>query len=181
MAVMRVSRQVFLSDAQGKKFADVANDANQPFDFVLKFFDDSDRQRRMHESEPHHARAPLDGIVRELEAQSVIERFLRGAEVRRNTRFRQAIEVLVRMIMKGKKWQKTGRQGSLATQAARSNHHPAHHMGGMAFWFVRAERYELADSMAYSSVRQRCQELKSSVPRRSIRCVVGIIQLSGQD
>jgi hypothetical protein len=34
---------------------------------VLEFFNNADRQRRMEESEVHHDRAPMAGIVRELE------------------------------------------------------------------------------------------------------------------
>jgi hypothetical protein len=74
--------------------------------------------------------------------------------------------VLVRIIMEGKGWQKTGRKGSLGVRAARAKHIPAHNTGGLAFWFVRAERYKLADGMPYQSVRERCQELASSVPGR---------------
>lgn len=165
MSKVRVSKQVFLDDRQGKTFADVVNDAKQPFDFVLEFFDDKDRQRRMEESELHHDRAPLAGIVRELEALPVIDRFLRVAKVGRNTRFRQAIGVLVRIIMEGKGWKKTGRKGSLGVRAAGAKHTPAHNTGGMAFWFVRAERYELAAGMPYRSVRERCEKLESQKPR----------------
>ncbi len=167
MAKVRVSRQVFLNDTQGKTFSDVANDPQQPFDFVLEFFNDSDRQRRMEESELHHERAPLAGVVRELEAEPVIDRFLRVAEVRRNTRFRQAIGVLVRIIMEHRGWVKTGRKGSLGIRAAGAKRTPAHNTGGMAFWFVRAERYELADGMPYRSVRERCQELELQKRQKS--------------
>ncbi len=166
IAKLRVTKQVFLNDTQGKTFGDVAKDPKQPFEFVLEFFDDRDRQRRMEESELHHDRAPLAGVVRELEAQPIIDRFLRVAEVRRNTRFRQAIGVLVRIIMEHRGWQKTGRKGSLGVRAAGAKRTPAHNTGGIAFWFVRAERYQLAEGMPYRSVRERCQELESEKPRR---------------
>ena len=161
MAKIRVTRQMFLEDAQGKTFAEVVNDPKQPFEFVLEFFDSADRQRRMEESELHHDRAPLAGVVRELESEPVIDRFLRVAEVRRNTRFRQAIGVLVRIIMERKGWVKTGRKGSLGVRAAGVKQTPAHNTGGLAFWFIRAERYELADGMPYRSVQERCSELSS--------------------
>ena len=54
MPKVRVTRNVFLEDRQGIKFADVVNDSEQPFDSVLAFFNDADRQRRMEESELHH-------------------------------------------------------------------------------------------------------------------------------
>ena len=53
----------------------------------------------MEESELHHDRSPLAGVVRELESQHDIDRFLAGVHVQRTTRLRQAIGVLVRLIM----------------------------------------------------------------------------------
>ena len=76
MAKVRITRDDFLDDRQGKTFSDVLNDERQPFDKVLEFFQDEHRQQRMEESELHHDRAPLAGVVRELEAQPEIDRFL---------------------------------------------------------------------------------------------------------
>ncbi len=166
MAKTQVTRDHFLNDRQGKTFADVVNDAGQPFDLVLEFFSDADRQRRMEESELHHDRAPLAGVVRELESEPLIDRFLAAAQVRRNTRFRQAIGVLVRIIMERRGWEKTGRKGSLGVRAAGAKRTPAHNTGGLAFWFVRAERYQLADGMPFRSVRARCEELESTRPEK---------------
>lgn len=163
----RVTRDDFLDDTQGRTFADVVNDPEQPFDKVLEFFNDADRQRRMEESEVHHDRSPLAGVVRELESQADINQFLAGAHIRRNTRFRQAIGVLVRILMERRGWKKTGRKGSLGVRAVGATRAPAHNTGGLAFWFVRAERYERPEGMAYQSVRQRCEELESATPRQS--------------
>lgn len=162
-----VTRDDFLEDPQGRTFADVANDPDQPFDDVIKFFDNKDRQRRMEESELHHDRAPLAGVVRELETQPAIDQFLTGVHIRQSTRFRQAIGVLVRMIMERRGWQKTGRKGSLGVRATGVARTPAHNTGGLAFWFVRAERYERSEGMPFHSVRQRCRELESTVSRSS--------------
>jgi hypothetical protein len=136
---------------------------------VFEFFSDADRQRRMEESELHHDRSPLTGVVRELESQPGIDRFLADAHIRRNTRFRQAIGVLVRMIMERRGWKKTGRKGSLGVRAVGAVQTPAHNTGGLAFWFVRAERYERADGMPFRSVRQRCEELESTPAKKSRR------------
>jgi hypothetical protein len=163
----RVTRNDFLNDRQGKTFSDVVNDPAQPFDAVLEFLSDAGRQRRMEESELHHDRPPLAGVVRELESQPAIDRFLAGVEVRRNTRFRQAIGVLVRIIMERRGWRKTGRKGSLGVRASRVARTPAHNTGGLAFWFIRAERYERNEGMPFRSVRERCHELQSVAPRRS--------------
>lgn len=167
MARTNVTRDDFLQDSQGKTFADVVNDSEQPFDCVLEFFGDASRQRRMEESELHHDRAPLAGVVRELELLPAIDRFLGSAHVRRNARFRQAIGVLVRMIMERRGWKKTGRKGSLGVRAAGAARTAAHNTGGLAFWFVRAERYERSEGMPFQSVRDRCKTLESTGPRQS--------------
>jgi hypothetical protein len=167
MAKVRVTRNDFLDDHQGRTFADVVNDPEQPFDAALAFFNDPNRQRRMEESELHHDRSPLAGVVRELESLPQIDLFLAAPHVRRNTRFRQALGVLVRMIMERRGWQKTGRKGSLGVRAAGSAGTPAHNTGGLAFWFVRAERYERTDGMPFRSVRQRCEEYESPMPEKA--------------
>ena len=105
MPNIRITREEFLKDFQGRTFADVVNDPEQPFDRVLQFFNQADRQRRMEESELHHNRSPLAGVVRELESVPEIDRFLAAAEIKRNNRFRQAIGVLVRIIMERRGWQ----------------------------------------------------------------------------
>jgi len=167
MAKVRITRNDFLEDHQGRTFADVVNDPEQPFDTALEFFNDPNRQRRMEESELHHDRSPLAGVVRELELEPVIDRFLAGAQIKRNNRFRQAIGVLVRIIMERRGWQRTGRKGSLGVRAAGAAGTPAHNTGGLAFWFVRAERYELSDGMPFRSVRHRCREFESAAPREA--------------
>jgi hypothetical protein len=167
VAKVRVTRRKFLDDRQGKTFVDVVNGANRPFDVVLKFFNDADRQRRMEESELHHDRPPLAGVVRELESLPAVDEFLGHAQTRSNVRFRQAIGVLVRLIMEGRGWQKTGRQGSLGVRAARADNSPAHNTGGLAFWFLRAERYERTEGMPFHSVRERCQIYGSGPKRQS--------------
>jgi hypothetical protein len=94
MVNLHVIQADFLEDPQGRTFVDVVNDPEQPFDKVLEFFGDANRQRRMEESELHHDRSPLAGVVRELESQPAIDRFLAGVSTRRKTRFAQAIGVL---------------------------------------------------------------------------------------
>lgn len=167
MPKARVTRSSFLEDRQGKTFADVANDPEQPFDIALAFFDDANRQRRMEESELHHDRSPLAGVVRELESHPAVDQFLAGVHTRRNARFRQAIGVVVRIIMEHRGWRKTGRKGSLGVRASPGAGAPAHNTGGLAFWFIRAERYERAEGMPFRSVRERCQEVEYAVEGQS--------------
>lgn len=166
MPTLLLTRQQFLEDRQGRTFADVLNDPEQPFDQALAFFNEADRQRRMEESEVHHNRPPLAGVVRELESVAEIDRFLATMHPRRTKRLRQAVGVIVRMIMERRGWKKTGKKGSLGVRAARQGQSAKpggyHNTGGLAFWFLRAERYELADGMPYRSVRSRSKEHKAA-------------------
>lgn len=160
MSKATITREEFLEDRQGRTFTDVLNDPEQPFDEVLEFFSDEDRQRRMEESELHHERAPLAGVVRELESIPAINQFLSEIHTQRTLRLRQAIGVLVRIIMHRRGWQKTGKKGSLGVRAASSENSPSCNTGGLAFWFIRAERYELKAGMPYQSVAERFHELQ---------------------
>lgn len=167
MRKLTITRAMFLNEAQGRTFSDVVNDPDLPFDAVLEFFNNADRQRRMEEAEIHHDRPPLAGVVRELEAQPKINEFLATIQTQKNNRLRQAIGVLVRMIMEARGWQKTGRKGSLGVRAAGEKKLPAHNTGGLAFWFLRAERYQRSEGMPFRSVRERCHELESEQPKQS--------------
>ncbi len=176
MPAATITRQQFLDDRQGRTFADVSNDPEQPFDEALAFFNDANRQRRMEESEVHHNRPPLAGVVRELESIESIDRFLATQHPRRTKRLRQAVGVIVRMIMERRGWKKTGKKGSLGVRATRAAHTSKpgvyHNTGGLAFWFLRAERYELVEGMPYRSVRSRSHEHKSDVsgkPKKTSR------------
>lgn len=167
--IVRITRDAFLEDRQGRTFADVLGDRDQPFDDVLAFFNDAQRQRRMEESEIHHDRPALSGVVRELEAHPAIDRFLATQDPSRTKRLRQAVGVVVRIIMEQRGWRKTGKKGSLGVRARviRGTRTPGayHNTGGLAFWFLRAERYERADGMPFRSVRERRQEFDSAKSR----------------
>ena len=165
MPCVTVTREKFLEDLQARTFADVMNDPEQPFDAVLEFFNDENRQRRMEESEIHHDRPPLAGVVRELESHSVIDQILAETNTQRSKRLRQAIGVVVRMIMEARGWQKTGRKGSLGVRDSKKSLARNHNTGGLAFWFIRAERYKLAEGMPFQSVRDHYQILESLEPQ----------------
>jgi len=161
-----VTRKRFLADLQGRTFTDVASDPQQPFDAVLAFFNNEDRQRRMEDSEIHHDRAPLAGVVRELEAQPQIDRFLSGTYRKRTQRLRQVIGVLVRIIMEERGWRKTGRKGSLGVRASAEPLQPVHNEGGLAFWFIRAERYQRVAGMPFPTVDDRRRKLEMARSRK---------------
>ena len=76
MPDIRITRKDFLEDRQGRTFVDVLNDGGQPFDEILAFFNDKDHQRRLEESEIHHNRPALAGVVRELESLGPVDQFL---------------------------------------------------------------------------------------------------------
>jgi len=168
--MQKITKDDFIKDRQGRTFTDVWDDAEKTFGSLLAFFNDKDRQRRMEEAETHHDRPALAGVVRELEAQNDINEYLALAPPARAKRLRQAIGVLVRMIMEGRGWKKTGRKGSLGvrnnnlTPAVKLADKPEtkHNTGGLSFWFLRAERYQLPDGQAFLTVKQRCHGLEVS-------------------
>jgi hypothetical protein len=159
-----ITREQFMSDRHGKTFADVLNDPDSPFDEVLAFFNDAARQQRMEDSEIHHDRAALAGVVREMESEPIIHEYFKALHRRRSARLRQAIGVLVRMIMERRGWRSTGKKGSLGVRASPDTQVPYHNTGGLALWFLRAERYHRETGMPYRSVRERCAELEGIYP-----------------
>ena len=168
MQCAKITRELFLADRQGRTFSDVLEDSELSFHDVLEFFNDESRQRRMEESEIHHDRPPLAGVVRELESHPGIDQFLGEKHARRSKRLRQAIGVLVRIIMEQRGWEKTGRKGSLGVRAVNADHtSPKHNTGGLAFWFLRAERYQRVEGMPFRSVRSRHKDLESPHEQQS--------------
>ncbi len=159
---VRISRKEFLEDQQGRKFSDVLDDSDQPFDEVLAFFSDPDRQRRMEDSELHHDRPALAGVVREFESQPAVDRFLARQDPRCAKRLRQAVGVVVRIVMEQRGWKKTGKKGSLGVRdhVSKGTRTPVvyHNTGGLAFWFLRAERYARVGGMPFCSVRERARD-----------------------
>lgn len=92
----------------------------------------------MEESEIYHDWAPRTGVVRELDSQPDIEQFLAAADAKRAMRLRQAIHVLVRIMMERRGGRRTGKKGSLGVRAVRDLGALAHNTGGLAFWSFAA-------------------------------------------
>jgi hypothetical protein len=153
-----ITLEQFLAYRHGKTFSDVVRDEDAPFEKVLDFFNDEDRQRRMEDSEIHHDRPPLAGVIRELESLPGVGEFFETLHRKRTARFKQAIGVLTRMIMESRGWTTTGKKGSLGVRAGREARLPSHNTGGLALWFLRAERYRRSEGMPYQSVRERYTE-----------------------
>jgi hypothetical protein len=127
----------------------------------------------MLESEIHHDRAPLAGVVRELESQPAIDEFLSSKHPQRTKRLRQAVGVVVRMIMERLGWKKTGRKGSLGVRAkvAPRTATPGayHNTGGLAYWFLRAERYQRLTGRPFPSVKDRVRQLREAAAGEAVR------------
>jgi hypothetical protein len=109
----------------------------------------------------HHDRPALAGVVRELESLPTVDEFLASQHPQRSKRLRQAVGVLVRIVMERRGWRKTGKKGSLgvrATLTSASAPGAYHNTGGLAFWFLRAERYEPVNGSRFPTVRERNRE-----------------------
>jgi hypothetical protein len=76
---------------------------------------------------------------------------------------------LIRMIMERRGWKKTGKKGSLGVRSSKVKGTPSHNTGGLAFWFLRAERYEHEHEKQYETVRERCRVLESTPPRSRVK------------
>lgn len=157
---MKLATQ-FAQDTQGRRYADVIE--HDLFKSILVFFDDPERQRRMVESELHHDRPALAGVVRELESLDHLNEFFATKPGHITTRIRQAVGVLVRIIMESKGWKRTGRKGSLGVRAKPTKVSPmkgaATNTGGLSVWFTRAERYLPSSDLKLGSAKERSQEV----------------------
>jgi hypothetical protein len=170
---MKSLAQQFVEDRQGRRYADVVNEARISFFDILAFFEDPQRQRRLIESELHHDRPALAGVICELEHRPDMERFFLTYAGPVTIRLRQAIGVLVRIIMESHGFKTTGRKGSLGVRqqapTPKTRAGAYHNTGGLSLWFIRAERYELAAGMPYRPVAQRAAEIAApQKPKRRV-------------
>ena len=136
-----------LSDSQGKKFVGLFKDPRLDFDEILAFFEDEGRQRRLIDAAAA-GKTALEGVIAELEGLPAVDRFFRGNDVRETKRLRQAIGVIVRILMDRLGWERAGRKGYLgrrARVAAGISWAPGepYNESGPSRWFNRAENYRL--------------------------------------
>jgi hypothetical protein len=75
------------------------------------------------------------------------------------------------MVMERLGWKKTGKKGSLGIRNTRLVRTPTpgayHNTGGLALWFLRAERYEPPNGRPFVSVRDRVRSLEFPAPQQS--------------
>ena len=62
-------------------------------------FDDNDRQRRMLDNGQHHRRPPLAVVVWEFNREGRIKKQYEGLKPKQVVRLRQAVSVVVRLVM----------------------------------------------------------------------------------
>ena len=130
LKTVRLTREDFLGDPHARHYRDVVEDVRIHFDEWLEFFNDPRRQLRLQDAETCHRRPALAGVVRELEADRAFQIIARHK--RDDTRrHRQAIGVIVKLIMEGHGWRKTGTKGFLGGTRP----------GGLSKFFGTAERY----------------------------------------
>ena len=135
----------FLNDSTGKKLAEVTRDQRIAFDIVTDFLSVRERQQRMMDSEIHHDRAALAGVILELEAVAAVDGFFRGHDSHETRRFRQAVGVAVRIVMEGLGWAKDNRDGSLGRRVkvvpGTTTPGAYYNESGLSHWFTQAQRY----------------------------------------
>ncbi len=143
--MFKLTKQAFLDDKQGKKFRRVVEDSRISFDKILLFFNNEARQIRMEDSELHHDRPALAGVIKELESSKWFGSFFENFDAHTTYRTRQAIGVMVRLIMEGLGWSKTGVKGSLGKRrrVVTGDTTPGAYRNesGISQWFTKAERY----------------------------------------
>ncbi len=109
---MTATLEHFLQDSMGKRFLDVVKDPRFDFKAMVAFFEDTARQQRMQDAQPHFNLPPLGAVAKEIEQHPAFT-FLVTSDRVETRRLRQAIGVLVKVIMEKLGWQKTGHKGSL--------------------------------------------------------------------
>lgn len=136
----------FQSSKQGRTFIDVINDSRINFQKVIDFFNDPVILTRMEDSELHHQRPPLAGVIIEFESLPDVHVLLNNNDAHSTVRFRQAVGVLVKLHMGARGWVKSNVKGSLGKRAnvqPRTTTAGAYHnKQGLSQWFTRAERYK---------------------------------------
>jgi hypothetical protein len=124
----------FQADPQARRYADVLRSevVRRAMYEVVEFFDSPNTLRRMIESEQHHDRPAIAGVVKDLDAlivKQIIEAAQHGdleGDTLTATRRNQVIGVIVRIVMESNGWHPIGKKGSLA---------------GLSDFFKRGERY----------------------------------------
>lgn len=140
-------RDTFNSDSHGRRYADVVNDPNIPWNATISFFESEQIVRDMITFQTEGDLPPLYGVVRRLEKVPEIASYLGGTDAHITQRYRQAVGVLIRIIMESNGFRVSARSpGPLGTRKkipASSNAPGAYeNESGVSRWFVSSKYYE---------------------------------------
>ena len=113
MPKLNTTRHDLFQDGQGRMFADLLNDSEQPSDAVLDFFICGDGQSAIQDSETRHERIPLAGVPQELEAQPPMDDIFSSKHPQSTKRSRQTMGVATGLSMERHGWKQTGTKSYL--------------------------------------------------------------------
>jgi hypothetical protein len=154
---MSITIQEFGNDPTGKRFTDVIKDQRLAFQEVIDFFNQPAAQLRMRDSEIHHDRPALAGVIKEFESLKSVHDFFASQDAHKTQRTRQAIGVLVLMHMWAMGWKKANRKGSLGrrvrVKAGTTAKGAYYNRTGISHWFTQAERYEPVEMFSSTQAR----------------------------
>jgi hypothetical protein len=92
----KITMKDFLSDSQGRRFADVAADPHVQWAKWVAWLNDRARQDRLEMAEVHFNMPALAGILRELEAEPFVRDYFDRRTPQATLRAKQALGVLVK-------------------------------------------------------------------------------------
>ena len=137
-----ITSKDFLNDHQGRRFIDVANDANLDWDKWVNWLNDADRQKRLEIAEEHFDMPALAGILRELEVEPFVRDYFDSRSHKETMRTKQALGVLVRLHMEARGWSTTGKKGPLGRRDTdRRGKGPHNTPRSFSHYVQSAERY----------------------------------------
>ncbi len=155
----------FLTDYRGRTFRDVVEDPELDFQQLLNFFNDETRQIRMEESEIHHDRPALAGVIRELENTDPFEMFFCDCYSEQSPRTRRAIGVIVCMVMEKRGWKASGQVYSLGHKIRRKDRknqlQSYHNTSGLSWWFSKSKRFYHPVKSCYPKVKNKGPDILS--------------------
>ena len=108
-----ITMKDFLSDSQGRRFADVAADPHVQWTKWIAWLNDRGRQDRLEMAEVHFDMPALAGILKELEAEPFVRDYFGRRSATTTLRTKQALGVLVKLHMEARGWSTTGTKGPL--------------------------------------------------------------------
>lgn len=152
-----VTAQDFLDDQEGRRYRQVVYSYWGAFQSVFAVL--SDRQNvALMEADSRDGRPALYAVVRQLEEHVDVAEVLASEDKSQRDRFKQAVGVAVKLVMRHRRWDTTGRKGSLK---------------GRSRWFVQAERYQRPRDDAAQramSFRALMDQLETIGDERERRC-----------